>query len=529
MSFSKNKEGNKNKSSNTLSESKKYSSKIYLGLIVVCIIIISLFVGYLSKDENEEIVASDLNVAISQAIISNNEGGYKDGETVAEGHIILGTSEESENIVIYALTTYGEYGFENNIFTKISGTGIIPTRIEFNKDNDGYSLVEYIEPKDGSKYMESIKEMFPKNLVNKAINPTDSDTEKCHEQEYQYANEYLTSINRMAEVNLNVDKKLDNMNTECSNTFIDLYHEYPYWIGTQEKIEHNVRFVYEKQWKDKGNGNGIVTFKKYKYDDNETVEEYVIEIEGEQVTYLKGEERTTRNQNSIAKEVNLGETVKVDLDGDGKLENIYYSLEDFRINGVSYRKDIEDVYLNFPNQNSFIIVDLDKKDNQKEIVLKVEGSSDDPVAHFYAYKNGLIKLGKAETELNYTSFDGEGNFYGNVRLDILQTWFAPETWSLNDNKIVRNTNHIYYPNQYVGSKVILKEELPIQENLTDSNETIIVKPQEVKITRTDNEKFCYLEAEDGTAGWFEVTDFYKIVELDNEIATNVFEGLCMAD
>lgn len=244
---------------------------------------------------------------------------------------------------------------------------------------------------------------------------------------------------------------------------------------------------------------------------------------------IRKNEETKGNQNSIAKEINLGETVSVDLDGDGKLENIYYSLDDFKINEVSYKKDIEDVYLDNPDQHTFIVVDLDKKDNQKEIVLKVEGPSDDPVAHFYTYKNGLIKLGKAETALSYTSFDGDGNFYGDVRLDILQTWFAPETWSLKNNKIVRNADHIYYPNQYIGSKVILKKELPIHENLTDSTEPIIVKPQEVKITRTDNKKFCYLEATDGTAGWFEVADFFKIVELDNEIATNVFEGLCMAD
>jgi len=535
MNFSENKEGMKKRISNILSVSKKYSGKICLGLIVVCVAIIGAFVGCTPKDENEEndstrkIYTSDLESAISQAIFSNNVGSYISGETNAEGHVILDTAEEDGNVVVYALTTYGEYGFENNIFTKVSGTGVIPTRITFSKDDKGYSLVEYKMPEDGSKYTESIKEMFPDNLADRAIRYTDWDAEKCYQQEYQYANEYLTTIARTAEVNFKVDKELSNMNVKVSNTFIDLYHDYPYWIGTQEKIEHNVRFVYEKQWEDKGNGDGIVTFKKYRYDNKEVVEEYVIEVKGEQVIYLKGEARTTRSQNSIAKEVNLGETISIDLDGDGKLENIYYSLEDFKINDVSYKKEIEDVYLDNPEQHTFIIVDLDKKDNQKEIVLKVEGPSDDPATHFYTYKDGLIKLGKAETALNYTSFDGEGNFYGDVRLDILQTWFAPETWSLKDNKIVRNTDHIYYPNQYIGSRVILKEELPVHENLTDSKQPTIVKPQEVKITRTDNKKFCYLEAEDGTTGWFEVTGFFKIVALDNKIATDVFDGLCMAD
>ena len=535
MNFSENKEGMKKRISNILSTSRKYSGKICLGLLVFCVCVIGGFVGCSTKDVNEvddtvrKTFTSDLESAIPQAILSNNTGKYLTGETIAEGHIILDTAEEDENVVIYALTTYGVYGFENNIFTKLSGTGVIPTRIILSKDDKGYSLVEYKMPEDGSRYTESIKEMFPDNLANRAIHYTDWDAEKCHQQEYQYANEYLTSIARTAEVNFKVDKKLDNMNVKASNLFIDLYHDYPYWIGTQEKIEHNVRFVYEKQWEDKGNGDGIVTFKKYKYDDKQIVEEYVIEVKGEEITYLKGEARTTRSQNSIAKEVKLGETVSIDLNGDGKLESIYYSLDDFKINDVSYKKDIEDVYWDNPNQYTFIIVDLDIKDNQKEIVLNVEGPSDDPAAHFYTYKNGLVKLGKAETALNYMSFDGEGNLYGDVRLDILQTWFAPEIWTLKDNKIVRNTEHIYYPNQYIENRIILKEELPVHENLTDSKQPTIVKPQEVKITRTDNKKFCYLEAEDGTTGWFEVTEFFKIVELDNKIATDVFEGLCMAD
>ena len=77
--------------------------------------------------------------------------------------------------------------------------------------------------------------------------------------------------------------------------------------------------------------------------------------------------------------------------------------------------------------------------------------------------------------------------------------------------------------------MLLKEELPVCENLTDSKQKQVVKPQEVKITRTDNKRFCYLEAKDGTTGWFEVTDFFKLVDLDNKLATDVFEGLIMAD
>lgn len=539
MNFSENKEGMKKRIGNILSGGKKNGGKICLILILLCVVIVGVFIGCKVKNNDnngsDEIIktgsmfATDLESAIAQAVFIENDAKYFSGEVNAEGHIILDTLVESENVTVYALTTYGEYGFEDGIFTKVAGTGVIPAKIVFNKENGKYSLVEYREPADGSDYADSLKTLFPSNLVNRAINYTDWDAERCYQQEYQYANEYLTSISRDAEVNFKVNHKLANMNVSVSNSLLDLYHDYPYWIGTQEKIEHGVRYVYQKLWEDKGNGDGTVTFKKYKYETDEVVEEYIIEIKDGETTYLKGVERTDRSENSVAKEIAIGSTVEVDLDGDGKNETVYYSLNDFRINGVSYKNAITDVYMDNPVTDTFIIANINKNDKQKEIVLKTEGPSDDPAAYFFTYKNGLVRLGKAETELNYTSFDGEGNFYGNVRLSILQTWFAPESWSLRDNEIVRNTDHIYYPIYSLSNKVYLKEELPVVDNFLDSKQPKIVKPQEVRITRTDNKSGCYLEAADGTTGWFMVTDFFKIVELDNKIATDVFDGLCMAD
>jgi hypothetical protein len=49
------------------------------------------------------------------------------------------------------------------------GGSSMPVAITFNKDASGaYSLVEYWTPKDGSYYMPSIQEKFPKDLWDKA-------------------------------------------------------------------------------------------------------------------------------------------------------------------------------------------------------------------------------------------------------------------------------------------------------------------------------------------------------------------------
>lgn len=48
------------------------------------------------------------------------------------------------------LLSAGAFGFENGMFTKVSGSGAIPTVMTFSKDNDGnYSVLEYKEPMDG--------------------------------------------------------------------------------------------------------------------------------------------------------------------------------------------------------------------------------------------------------------------------------------------------------------------------------------------------------------------------------------------
>ena len=209
-----------------------------------------------------------------------------------------------------------------------------------------------------------------------------------------------------------------------------------------------------------------------------------------------------------------------------KNEKVFYSLDDFKINEVSYKVAInDDVYEDNPDEYSYIIVDLDKSDKQKEIVLKIEGPSDDPCAYFYTYKNGLVSLGFAPTNINYTSFDGKGNIYGDVRLDILQTWFAPETWSLKNNNIIRNTDHIYYPRPWT---VTLKVDLPVYKDM-NSKETTTIKPQKVTITQTDNKQFCYLEAEDGSKGWFKVKGYSELPDLDNAYAWDAFDGLFYAD
>ena len=181
---------------------------------------------------------------------------------------------------------YGEYGFLNNKFIKISGSGIIPAVITFTVDKDNvYTLQSYEVPLDGSEYASSVKEMFPKDLYNRIIPSSDSDKTVLLAQERKYAKNYLESIGRTASIGEYSDLKMEipDIPDETYNMIFDRYWEYPYWIGTQEKIEDGVRYVYETQWKDYGDSDSMVYLTKYVYGTGEIIRTINVHIDDGEV------------------------------------------------------------------------------------------------------------------------------------------------------------------------------------------------------------------------------------------------------
>lgn len=233
---------------------------------------------------------------LGTVIMEHNSGSYSDGECCAEGHIVLGSESSEKCEVYYLATTYGEYGFENGRLVKTSGTGVIPVRLTLAADG---SVTEYREPMDGSGYLPSLKEMFPEKYV-KLVQGDEEEKlyEQCIRQEKRYAQRYLASINRRdAKIGVEHDEwdelyKLDDMNTDASNTLLDLYYDYPYWLGTAEKTEDGIRYVYEKSWSSRGGGNGNVTYHKYRYDNGQTAEKIVLSVENGEISCIEGTPRT---------------------------------------------------------------------------------------------------------------------------------------------------------------------------------------------------------------------------------------------
>jgi cell division protein FtsL len=228
--------------------------------------------------------------------------------------------------------------------------------------------------------------------------------------------------------------------------------------------------------------------------------------------------------------ISLGKRVYSDLNGDGNYESIYYGLDDITIGLESYKHKIEnDIYYNNPHKEKYILVDIDVNDNKKEIGLMVEGPSNDYMTHFYSYDGvNLLELGSVPFLVDNLKeqLDEDGNIYGKMRLQILQTWFAESRWRLVDNKLVHMPENFFD----VSSDQIhnLLVELPLYRNIGDENIYTIMAPQQVKFLLTDNKNWCKLKGEDGSEGWFKIEEFNYLPDL-NRYSQEVFDNLSFAD
>jgi len=212
---------------------------------------------------------SKIEEMVHEAVIDNLQKGYLEGEKSCEGHITLGVENaNNEKVVVYALCTSGWYGFENNNFVKVSGSGVIPTKLTFGIKESELALESYEEPEDGSRYEESLKKLFPSLYQNSVVTISDEDRMACLEQEYAQAKEYLREINREAEIGdygdfehiLLTDRGVSN---DVSNLIArnEEFSEYPIFIGSREYIENDVRYICSMEYDEE---NHQIIFTKIK-------------------------------------------------------------------------------------------------------------------------------------------------------------------------------------------------------------------------------------------------------------------------
>lgn len=217
-----------------------------------------------SDGETETYDFDEVDKAISEYLISSNNGKYMEGEHSSEGHVYLGIENRNDKLYVYLMTSFGEYGFQNNNFIKISGTGAIPAAVTMSND---YKIENIQYPLDGARYEESLKSIFP-NYYIEIIKSADYSNE-LKKMEEENAGKYLSEIGRNAKIGEYRDfehilLEHEGVNVEVSNKIFE-YEElgkYPYWIGSQEYIEDGTRYVYEMSYNKELN---LICFVKYEY------------------------------------------------------------------------------------------------------------------------------------------------------------------------------------------------------------------------------------------------------------------------
>lgn len=227
-------------------------------------------------------VTDEIYNAVGQAVIESNKDTYLSGECAAEGHIIMGCEQDDDTIKVYALTMYGEYEFQDDFFVKISGSGVIPAVVSLKEDGEDMEFEEIEYPEDGNRNASSIKEMFPFKYRSRALEYSEEDIKVLTELQQKDARQYLKNINRDAHICDEADlidkrKSLNDyiMNSDFEDKLDKDYGDYPDWIGSREKIENNIRYIYKTDYNDESNQ---IIYKKINYNTNEIVNEIHVDV-----------------------------------------------------------------------------------------------------------------------------------------------------------------------------------------------------------------------------------------------------------
>lgn len=123
---------------------------------------------------------TDLDACITDAVLRENAGKYRNAELATEAHTVLKTEESGETITVYAMALYLEFDFASDGPVEAGGSHA-PVAITFKRDADGkLEIKEFWWPQNGTGYAPSIKAKFPADIHEDAL-----DTQKYILQHFQ--------------------------------------------------------------------------------------------------------------------------------------------------------------------------------------------------------------------------------------------------------------------------------------------------------------------------------------------------------
>lgn len=266
-------------------------------------------------------------------------------------------------------------------------------------------------------------------------------------------------------------------------------------------------------------------------------------------------------------EVKNGETVKIDLNGDGKLESISFSakIDNDEINSINNKTTITINGITKKYQSgegdmtNLYIVDIDTEDNAKEICFAVEEPNDYISNIFWQYSmndelkriyfdNESLYLNEdmEESEYEYPDGDcayeitylGDGRIICFVKCTSITEYLVNCEYQLTEDGCFKFIDRIYEfptdPKRFFaeedGIDLILKKKLEIHKEPDTSSDTFTIEPQKIKIIAacaSSDENNIYwwskFELEDGRTGWFQPPSTMVLFDFED-----MFDGVWFA-
>lgn len=257
--------------------------------------------------------------------------------------------------------------------------------------------------------------------------------------------------------------------------------------------------------------------------------------------------------------VKMGDTYKVDLDGDGTEDEVLVNVKTETVQGDGYSydetkwdsfkingKDMIDaksdepfaefqVWYEYPAGDYYYITDLDVNDGVKEIGIVDHGSNDWTVTTFYRYADGKLKyLGYMESSPESDSFIlfGNGTSQARIHIQVFQTWSGVATYEIgSDGMIALKRGQIIIPDKNDYLHPTIKKDLTVFAARDNASETHVIKGDgsAVEFTETDNEHWVKVETKNGDSGWIYLVEWSQV---DNggtiEYSSDIFDDLLFA-
>lgn len=267
-----------------------------------------------------------------------------------------------------------------------------------------------------------------------------------------------------------------------------------------------------------------------------------------------------------------GDTITTDLNGDGKDDEISFSLgneetaestesstdstetssstEDISSDGAGSSfmindKDYMDVIENAEPQademdiERYYAVDLDSSDKTVEIAVVFRGMDDDVYTLFLRYNGKRVtSLGEISDELfdNSCTAEGDGTVQAAERVSLLESDSAIFTYELDGDKLKKLKADMYpidsstMAEEYREHKILKDFTVYTEKNRKSEKKTLTSSDGKVSFPETDDEHWIEVCLRNGDKYYMYMSDF-STIETDSgkEDSADIFDNLYLAD